>query len=250
MKILPINNNQNKTNFKGTVDKSVIGYLDEVRYDALNKSLSFFRDSSGKISTSAEYGKVKIMIEDIMSKLKDFMSKTHSKTKILINGQLLTRDICFENTELNSTVLGTNFWSLGTEKEYGTVNDKGIIFLKDPNLKVFKKNGSHTFNELERFDKYIAELTAMFAPEEIDGALFDKKVTEVVKQAEETAPKNRFGNRKAFSQLDRLAPKFHRQPIYTEQFHIIQALAYKMQEERVNNPIEQSKDKLKNLKIK
>ena len=77
MKILPINSNQNNANFKGTVDKSVIRYLDEVRYDALNKSLSFFRDSNGKISTSAEYGKVKIMIEGIMSKLNDFMSKTH-----------------------------------------------------------------------------------------------------------------------------------------------------------------------------
>ena len=80
--------------------------------------------------------------------------------------------------------------------------------------------------------------------------MFDKKVAEVVKKAEETAPKNRFENRLAFNHLDRLAPKFHRQPIYTEQFHIIQALAYKMQEERANNPIEQSKEELKNLKIK
>lgn len=250
MKILPINSNQNKANFKGTVDKSVVKYLDEVRHDALNKSLSFFRDSNGKIPTSIEYGEVKRIIEGIMSKLNDFMSKTHSKTKILINGQLLTRDICFENTELNSTVPGTNFWSLGTEKEYGTVNDKGIIFLKDPNLKVFKKNGSHTFNELERFDKYIAELTAMFAPEDIDGALFDKKVKEVVKKAEDTAPKNRFENRLAFNHLDRLASKFHREPIYTEQFKIIQSLAIKLQEEKANLSIEQSKEELKNLKIK
>ena len=249
MKILPINNNQNNTNFKGTVDKSVVRYLDEVRYNALNRPEAFFGKIEKRIAAET-YAEVKTMIEGIMSKLNDFMSKTHSKTKILINGQLLTRDICFENTELNSTVPGTNFWSRGTEKEYGTVNDKGIIFLKDPNLKVFKKNGSHTFNELERFDKYIAELTAMFAPEEIDGALFDKKVAEVVKKAEETAPKNRFENRLAFNHLDRLAPKFHRKPIYTEQFHIIQALAYKMQEERVNNPIEQSKEELKNLKIK
>lgn len=250
MKILPINSNQNNANFKGTVDKSVVRYLNEVRYDALDKPLDFFCNSSGKISTTIEYGKVKTMIEGIISKLNDFMSKTHSKTKILINGQLLTRDICFENTELNSTVPGTNFWSLGTEKEYGTVNDKGIIFLKDPNLKVFKKNGSHTFNELEQFDKYIAELTAMFAPEDIDGALFDKKVKEVVEKAEETAPKNRFENRLAFNHLDRLASKFHREPIYTEQFKIIQSLAIKLQEENAKNPVEQSKEELKNLKIK
>lgn len=249
MKILPINGNQNKANFRGTVDKSVVGYLNEVRYNALNRPESFFGKIEKRI-TAETYTEVKTMIEGILSKLDDFMSKTHSKTKILINGQLLTRDICFENTELNSTVPGTNFWSLGTEKEYGTVNDEGIIFLKDPNLKVFKKNGSHTFNELERFDKYIAELTTMFAPEEIDGALFDKKVAEVVKKAEETAPKNRLENRRSFNNLDRLAPKFHRAPIYTEQFHIIQALAYKMQEERAKNPIEQSKEELKNLKIK
>ena len=246
MKILSINNNQNKTNFKGAVDKSVVRYLDEVKYDAVNKPDSFFR---GTKITAETYTEIKSMIESIISKLKDFMSKTHSKTKILINGQLLTRDICFENTELNSTVLGTNFWSLGTEKEYGTVNDKGIIFLKDPNLKVFKKNGSHTFNELERFDKYVAELTAMFTPEDIDGALFDKKVTEVVKHAEETAPKNRLENRRSFNNLDKLAQKFHRTPIYTEQFNIIQALAYKMQEEKAKNPVELSKEELRNLKI-
>ena len=202
MKILPINSNQNKTNFKGTVDKSVVRYLNEVRYNALNRPEAFFGKIEKRIAAET-YAEVKTMIEGIMSKLNDFMSKTHSKTKILINGQLLTRDICFENTELNSTVPGTNFWSLGTEKEYGTVNDKGIIFLKDPNLKVFKKNGSHTFNELERFDKYIAELTAMFAPEDIDGALFDKKVKEVVEKAEETAPRNRLNNRKAFNNLDK-----------------------------------------------
>ena len=178
------------------------------------------------------------------------MAKTHSKTKILINGHLLTRDIYFENTELNSTVPGTNFLSIGTEEEYGTVNDKGIIFLKDPDLEVFKKNGSHIFNELERFDKYISELTAMFAPEDIDGALFDKKVTEVVKHAEETAPKKRLENRRSFNNLDKLAQKFHRQPIYMEQFNIIQALAYKLQEERAKDPVVQSKEDLKNLKIK
>ena len=251
MKILPINNKfQNNINFNGTVDKSVVNYLGEMKFDALNKSLSFFCDSNCKIPTTIEYGKVKTMIESIMSKLNDFMKKTHSKTKILLNGHLLTRDIHFENTELNSTISGTNFWALGTEEEYGTVNDKGIIFLKDPNLKVLNKNDSHTFKELERFDQYIAELTTMITPEEIDGALFDKKVAEVVKKAEETAPKNRLENRKAFNNLDRLAPKFSREPIYTEQFHIIQALAYKMQEEKAKDPVEQSKDELKNLKIK
>lgn len=229
MKILPINSNQNNANFKGTVDKSVVNYLDEMRFDALNKSLSFFCDSNGKIPTTIEYGEVKRIIEGIMSKLNDFMKKTHSKTKILINHHLITRDIRFENTELNSTVLGANSCSLGTE-EYGTANDKGTIFLKDPNLKVFEKNGSHTFKELERFDKYIAELTTKFAPEDIDGALFDKKVKEIVEKAEETAPKNRFENRKAFNNLDKLAPKFGREPIYTEQFHIIQALAFKLQQ--------------------
>ena len=87
-------------------------------------------------------------------------------------------------------------------------------------------------------------------PKEIDGALFDKKVKEVVEKAEETAPKNRFENRLAFNHLDRLASKFHREPIYTEQFKIIQSLAIKLQEENAKNPVEQSKEELKNLKIK
>ena len=249
MKILPISNNyKNNTNFKGTVDKSVVRYLDEIRYDAVNKPDSFFR---GTKITAETYPKIKSMIESITSKLNDFMAKTHSKTKISLNDVFYDqRDIYFENTELNSRILGARFWLARTEKEYGTVNDKGVIFLSDPKLKRFNKNSSHTLEELVRFNKYTTELTEMLVPEDIDSALFDKKVTEVVKQAEETAPKNRFENRKAFNHLDRLAPKFHREPIYTEQFHIIQALAYKMQEENAKNPIEQNKEELKNLKIK
>ena len=42
MKILPIINNQNKTNFKGTVDKSVVKYLKEFRTDALKKRNGFY----------------------------------------------------------------------------------------------------------------------------------------------------------------------------------------------------------------
>lgn len=248
MKILPISNNyKNNTNFKGTVDKSVVRYLDEVRFDALNKPNAFFE--SQKVSV-ADYEKVKPIIEGIMSKLNDFMAQMHSKTKILLKGDLLTRDIYFENTELNSNIFGSRFWLAGSEEEYGTVDDKGTIFLRDPDLKVFKRTESHTLQELERFDKYTAELTTMFAPKDIDGALFDSKAIDVIKHAEETAPKNRFENRIAFNNLDKLAPKFNRQPIYKEQFHIIQALAYKLQEEKAKDPIEKSKEELKNLKIK
>ena len=243
MKILPINSNQNNANFKGTVDKSVIRYLDEVRYDALNKSLSFFRDSNGKISTSAEYGKVKIMIEGIMSKLNDFMSKTHSKTNFFLSEFSENRKIRIENQELDTCIMGGYVWP-----EDSIDNDD--VLLEAPTLSQRYKYVAHNINELEFFHDFINKFTEKIKPEDIDGALFDKKVTEVVKKAEETAPKNRFGNRKAFSQLDRLAPKFHRQPIYTEQFHIIQALAYKMQEERAKDPVEQSKEELKNLKIK
>lgn len=248
MKINSISNcYQNKTNFKGTVDKSVVRYLDEVRYDALNKTNSFFE--SKKVLT-ADFEKVKPLIEGIMSKLNDFMAKTHPKTKISLFDFAPNRSIRFENSDLNTFVQGAHFWLIGSEEEYGTVNDKGTIFLKDPKLKSFERASSHTFEELARFDEYTTELTEKINPKAIDGAIFDSKAIDVVKKAEETAPKNRFENRKAFNNLDKLAPKFGREPIYTEQFHIIQALAYKMQEERAKNPIEQSKEELKNLKIK
>lgn len=248
MKVLPINNNQSHANFKGSVDKSVVRYLDEVRYDAVNKPDSFFR---GTKITAETYTEIKSMIEGITSKLNDFMAKTHSKTKISLNDIFYDqRDIYFENTELDSKNLGARFWLARTEKEYGTVNDKGVIFLSDPKLKRFNKNSSHTLEELVRFNKYTTELTTMFTPEDIDGALFDSKAIDVVKKAEETAPKNRFKNRRAFNKLDELASKFGRKPIYAEQFRIIQSLAVKMQEEKAGNPIEQSKEELKNLKIK
>ena len=247
MKILPIINNQNNANFRGTVDKSIVGYLNEVRYDALNKTNSFFE--SKKVSM-ADFEKVKPLIEGIMSKLNEFMAKTHPKTKISLFDFAHNRSIRFGNSDLKSFVHGAQFWLNGTEEEYGTVNDKGTVFLKDPKINAFDRNNSHTFKELVRFDEYTTELTEKINPKAIDGAIFDSKAIDVVKQAEETAPKNRLENRKAFNNLDKLAPKFHRQPIYTEQFHIIQALAYKMQEERAKDPVEQSKEELKNLKIK
>lgn len=250
MKILPINNNyKNNTNFQGTVDKSVIRYLNQVKYSALNRPESFFGKIEKRI-TAETYTEVKTMIEEILSKLKEFMARTHPKTKISLNDFISNRDVKFENSELNSFVLGAQFWLVGTEEEYGTVNDKGTIFLKDPKLKPFENTGCHTFEELVRFNKYTDELTEKINPKAIDGAIFDSKAIEVVKKAEETAPKNRFENRKAFNNLDKLAPKFGREPIYTEQFRIIQSLAIKMQEEKAKDPVEQSKEELKDLKIK
>ena len=82
MKVNPINISyqNNNTNFKGTVDKSVYRYLSEVRYDALNRPSSFFLDLTGKKITAESYNKVKVLIENIISKLNSFMDKTHPKT--------------------------------------------------------------------------------------------------------------------------------------------------------------------------
>lgn len=239
-------NNQN-VNFNGTVDKSVINYLREVRYDALNKPNAFFKPS-GKNATVETYNEVKVMIENIMTKLNNFMAKTHSKTKILLNDDFYDkRDIYFENTKLDSKNIGAYFWLNGTEEEYGTTDNKGRILLKDPKLKNFSRDSSHTLKELVNFNKYTVELTENFKPEEIDGALFDTKVTDVVEKAKETAPKSRLQNRTAFYMLDKLSSEFHHEPIYTEMFHQIQEEAYKREE--ADKPIEIAKEELKNFKI-
>jgi hypothetical protein len=243
MKVSSINNNYQNTNFNGTVSKSVYKYLNEARYDALNKPLSFFRDSNGKISTTMEYGEVKTLIEGIMTKLNNFMAKTHKKTYLFLSEMSDKRHIRITNPELETCIMGGFDWPKDS------INNDEILSTA-PKLKGVFDSCSHTYSELKSFDEFTTHLVEKINPEEIDGALFDKKVIEVVKKAEDTAPKNRFENRLAFNQLDRLAPKFHRQSIYTEQFHIIQSLAYKMQEERAKNPIEQSKEELKNLKIK
>ena len=243
MKILPINSNQNNTNFNGTVSKSVYKYLNEARYDALNKPLSFFRDSNGKISTTMEYGEVKTLIEGIMTKLNNFMAKTHKNTYLFLSEMSDKRHIRITNPELETCIMGGFDWPKDS------INNDEILSTA-PKLKGVFDSCSHTYSEVKSFDEFTTHLVEKINPEEIDGALFDKKVAEVVKKAEETAPKKRFENRLSFSQLDRLAPKFHREPIYMEQFRIIQSLALKMQEEKLKDPIEQSKEELKNLKIK
>ena len=106
MKINSISNcYQNKTNFKGTVDKSIVGYLNEVRYNALNRPESFFGKIEKRI-TAETYTEVKTMIEGILSKLDDFMSKTHSKTNFFLSEFLENRNIRIENKDLDTCIMG------------------------------------------------------------------------------------------------------------------------------------------------
>ena len=110
MKVSSINNNYQNTNFNGTVSKSVYKYLNEARYDALNKPLSFFRDSNGKISTTMEYGEVKTLIEGIMTKLNNFMAKTHKNTYLFLSEMSDKRHIRITNPELETCIMGGFDW--------------------------------------------------------------------------------------------------------------------------------------------
>ena len=245
MRVNPINSSyQDNTNFNGTVDKSVYRYLNEVRYDALNKPSSFFLDSTGKKITAESYDKVKVLIENIMSKLNSFMEKTHPKTNLFLTEMANERNIRIENKALDTCIMSGYDWPKDSIKDDSVIRYAPKFPARLDGIRC------HSFSDLQALNGFVEELDKKIDPKEIDSALFEKKVAEVVKNAEETAPKNRFENRMAFSNLDKLAPKFHKEPVYMERFGIIQSLATKLKEGKANISLEQSKEDLKNLKIK
>ena len=77
MKINPINNNyqNNNTNFKGTIDKSVVSYLKEFQRDAVSKTHWW---------TSGEKEKLALKYSAIVNSLKEFMAKLHPDTKLAV----------------------------------------------------------------------------------------------------------------------------------------------------------------------
>ena len=98
MQIIPINSNyqNNNTNFKGTVDKSVVRYFREFQTDALKKRNGYYAWSNEDIKMLTE------KLPVILNKLNDFMKYFSPDVKLIAEKQCSYRHLTLENTQLDT----------------------------------------------------------------------------------------------------------------------------------------------------
>lgn len=246
-------------NFKGSIDKSLINYLKEVRADIVRTkgadSFSKYSEPQNRIVVEA-----KEIIERVLEKLHAFMEKTHPDTKLILGKAFPndTRKLIFVNTKLDSKIKGFKTDRLG----YGQVNIEGIGIkspkiedrsLPDDELKALLgfKN-PHKIESLRELEKWTNSLLMFFKPEVIDRAIFDKMIYKMSQKARSTSLIGRFITKLNASKANKLAEEFGREPVYGENFNrITQAeIGRRKILDDVYNKISKSVEELKNLKIK
>ena len=150
MQINPINSNyQNNTNFKGTVDKSVVRYLKEFRTDALKKRNGFYAWSNEDIKML--YEKLPV----ILNKLNEFMKYFSPDVKLIAEKQCSYRHLTLKNTQLDTKFTPTLF---DKEKTFCNIMDQ-----KD-------RHDVREFNNVEEWvEKFIQQ-----KPQELEKNIFIK----------------------------------------------------------------------------
>ena len=189
MQISPINSNyqNNNTNFKGTVDKSVVRYLNEFQRDAVSKTHGW---------TSGEKEKLASKYPAILNSLKEFMAKLHPDTKLAVEevtvstsfketirvsnpdiydkfrtinytGKGINRYLVLHNTKLNSSTQVYNIPPM-TRDIFGRYNCKEW----------------HTYYEIERVADFVERFVKR-DPKELDKKVFDDYILSIEKAAKQ-----------------------------------------------------------------
>ena len=165
MQISPINSSyqNNNTNFKGTVDKSVVRYLKEFQTDALKKRNGFYAWSSTDIKMLTE----KLPI--ILNKLNDFMKYFSPDVKLIAEKQCSYRHLTLENTQLDTKFTPTLFDEVKT-----------FWARKDHNLDKKQRHRVEEFNKVEEWvEKFIQQ-----KPQELEENIFQKFKQKALDDAE------------------------------------------------------------------
>ena len=152
MKINPINNNyqSNNTNFKGSVDKSVVKYLKEFQKDAV-------RRKPPRAWKTIEIDLLALRLPVILQQLKDFMAKLHPDTKLVARESNGYRYLELKNTKLNDVN------TLVYKDEFG--------YLQARKDRQHWEKQWHDYNEFEKVEKW-TELFLKEDPKQLDKNLF------------------------------------------------------------------------------
>ena len=120
-------------NFKGSIDPSVYNYLKEVMSYALKNPKDFLLKEE---VISSDYIQIKLIFENILTKLKNFISKTHPDTKLVLRSNEKFQDLLFPvfvNSKLDTSLDGYRYKNF-MKKDYGKISDISIN-LEAPELK-------------------------------------------------------------------------------------------------------------------
>ena len=165
MQISPINSNyqNNNTNFKGTVDKSVVKYLKEFRTDALKKRNGFYVWSNEDIKMLSE------KLPVILNKLNEFMKYFSPDVKLIAEKQCSYRHLTLKNTQLDTKFTPTLFDDVKT-----------FWARKDHNLDEKQRHRVEEFNKVEEWvEKFIQQ-----KPQELEENIFQKFKQKALDDAE------------------------------------------------------------------
>ena len=182
MQISPINSNyqNNNTNFKGTVDKSVVRYLNEFKKDAVSITNWW---------TSGEKEKLALKYPAILNSLKEFMAKLHPDTKLAVEevqsrtsfkksirlpssqiyDQLDNNDCTAEC--INSYLVLHNTKLNSSSKVYNTPSTFRDIY-------GFTGEEWHTYYEFERVADFVERFVKR-DPKELDKKVFDDYISSI-----------------------------------------------------------------------
>lgn len=217
MKILPINNSNNNSTFRGSIDKSVIKYLKDIKHQTIkNRNIPEF----GAENTSEEaIRKTTDLMSEILTKLKLYMAKTQKNTKIALEedcgGNLHP---VFINDITKTKLMGS---SVGIYLTTKPIIDNICIELPATTLKS-KKRSSHDIGELRKILTYIDNLSNKICPERIDFVLF-KKMIEDINSKDGTSKIKQFITKKRYEKADKYAREFYHTPMFVEKYKITQA---------------------------
>ena len=161
MQISPINSNyqNNNTNFKGIVDKSVVRYLKEFQTDAIK---------SKKIWNNLDKDALAQKLPKILNELKEFMAKLHSDTKLVV----VTRDSHRDFKLVNS--------KLGSENLLRFKNMLNVFFAREDHN--YGKRQWHDNEELNAIEEW-SKIFQSQNPKDLDNQIFNKFLDNIAEDA-------------------------------------------------------------------
>ena len=260
---LTVNNyssaNYNKQSFRGSVDKSLLRYLKEVKSDVIKtKGGSSYTKNPTPFPENIKAAKN--LISEVLPKLHEFMAKTHPDTKLVLklNGAGKTRELYFKNTKLGAEIRGYNPYSgvIGC----GEVSTKGVGLKKPENIKerevldfIFSSQTQpHSISGLEDLLKWTNSLISYINPKKVDNAIFNKMIQGMEADAEKLSWYGKYRTKKNIEKANKYAEEFGEKPIYKEKFEKIAKSKQisTAKDSQAQSLLDKQLEELKNLEIK
>lgn len=260
---LTINNysrsNYNRQSFNGSIDKSLLNYLKDVKSDVIKTKGAGVLGKNVK-PCPENIATTKNLISEILPKLHGFLAKTHPDTKLVLKSNYAgkTRELYFKNTTLGAEIKGYNPYAGVTG--CGEVSTNGVGLKKPENIKERKVDDFFFFSEIRPHNTdgikdlaaWTNSLVSYINPKKIDNAIFNKMVLNMEKDAENLSLWGKYKTKKNIEKANKYAKEFGEKPIYKEKIEkIVQAKQLSNEKDlKTQSLVDKQLEELENLEIK